>query len=550
MSKFEKSINSVNIVNDLFSRHGENEIDCAEEYLRCNKKSINRKIRKIALYYPIMNRGGVQRVLSLLMPLYESMNYEVVLITEEISPDDYDIPATVKRFVLTATKNIINGIDSYKCRASELAQILENEGIDVFIHNGVRNTLFVYDIVLANLMGVYTVAVKHQVFTQGFCEINDLFFLHNNIFRIVDRLVVLSGTEELYWKVLGINAGYIENPFNLSLYPFRHSKTDSENIVWVGRLDIDSKQYFDVLNIAKLVIAERPLAKFLMYGSGTEGAINELNRRIYEYGLENHVLFCGYEADVKHIYEDARIHLVTSAYEAFPMGIYESRICGIPMVMYELPYLELLKERKGYLSSVNGDIEDVAKNICKILNDKELETKLQLEAKESVSCFSNDIVCNKWKKLFTEIENGTKEEIGKNEEFEIIIQTMHKHFSIAQKKYQDLLWHSEQEKAVYHVRKGINAGKKVVICPYGAVGKKVKKMINEKGIQETYIVDNFLSKYDSSIKSLQEIERMDCSELFFIICSERSEIKEFFVNQLMAITNKNSIACYDDAIIE
>ena len=548
MSNFEKSINSVDIVNDLFCRHGENEIDCAEEYLQCDKRRINRKIRKIALYYPIMNRGGVQRVLSLLIPLYESMNYEVVLITEEISSDDYDIPDTVKRFVLTATKNIISGINLYKCRANELAQILENEGIDIFIHHGVRNSLFVYDIVLANLMGVYTVAVKHQVFTQGFCEINDLFFLHNKIFRIVDKLVVLSSTEKLYWKALGINAVYIENPFNISLSPFQHSKTDSENIVWVGRLDIDSKQYFDVLNIAKLVIAKRPLARFFMYGSGTEGAINELERIICEYGLENHVLFCGYEKDVKHIYEDAKIHLVTSAYEAFPMGIYESRICGIPMVMYELPYLELLKERKGYLSSANGDIEDVAKNICKILNDKELETKLQVEAKESVSCFSNDIVCNKWKKLFTEIENGTKEEIGKNEEFGIIIQTMHKHFSIAQKKYQDLLWHSEQEKVVYHVRKGICAGKKIVICPYGVVGKKVKKMINEKGIQETYIIDNLLSKYDSSIKSLQEIERMDCSELFFIICSERDEIKHLFIEQLMKITDKYNVFCYDDEI--
>lgn len=541
-------MNPVNVVNQYYLEYGDNEMACAKAYLRIKNTGIARKIRKIAVYYPVMNRGGVQRVLSLLLPLYENMEYNIVLITEEISTDDYDIPVTIKRCVIPRAKNVIDGIISYKERAEGMAQIFQAEEIDLFMHHGVRNSLFVYDMLLANLMGIYTVAEKHQVFTQGFCEIHDLFFMHNEIFRIVDRLVVLSSTEEQYWKSLGINASYIENPFNWSLAEFQHNNTKNENIVWVGRLDIDSKQYLDVLEIAAFVLDKRPLAKFVMYGSGNQATINQLEQEICERGLGEHVFFYGYETDVRRIYENARIHLVTSAYEAFPMGIYESRICGIPLVMYNLPYLELLKENKGYLASANGDTNDMAKNICMILENEELERTLQLEAKESLECFSNDTVCKKWKKLFEEIENGRKEDANNDVEFGVIIQTMHKHFSIAQKKYETLLWKTEQERVVFYAKKKLAENKKLVICPYGMVGKKVKRMLNEKGIEEDYIVDNILSKHYSQIKSLEDIRKMDCSNMFFVICSEREDIKQLFHDLLSKITAKENIIYYDKAI--
>lgn len=540
-------MNPVNVVNQYYLEYGDNETACARAYLGSKNTGIDRKIKKIAVYYPIMNRGGVQRVLSLLLPLYENMGYSMVLITEEISEDDYDIPTTIKRFVIPSARKVTDGILSYKERAEAMEQIFQTESVDLFMHHGVRNSLFVYDMLLANLMGIYTVAEKHQVFTQGFCEIHDLFFMHNEIFRVVDRLVVLSSTEEQYWRVLGIGASYIENPFNWSLTEFQHNETKNENIVWVGRLDMDSKQYFDVLEIASRVLQKRPHAKFLMYGSGTQNAINQLEQEIGKRELENHVFFCGYETDIAHIYENARIHLVTSAYEAFPMGIYESRICGIPLVMYNLPYLELLKEKKGYLASTNGDTNDMAKNICMILENHELERTLQKEAKESLECFSNDIVCEKWKKLFEEIESGRKVE-DNNVEFGVILQTMHKHFSIAQKKYENLLWRTEQERVVFHARKGLDRDKQLVICPYGMVGKKVKRMLNEKGIEESYIVDNTLSMYHSGIKSLDDIRKMDCSNMFFVICSEREDIKQLFHSMLAEITNEKNIICYDSEI--
>ena len=535
----------VDIVNQFYLEYGNDEAACARAYLNSNtiEKKTGRQIKTIGVYYPVMNRGGVQRVISLLLPLYEKMGYKIVLITEEESIEDYAIPDSVKRYIITRPKDILDGIVTYKKRAEELEEIFRTKEIDIFIHHGVRLPFFVYDLILAKQMGIYTVAEKHQVFTQGFCDINDLFFMQKEAFKIVDKLIVLSNTEVNYWRSLGIDAVYIENPFNSVLLDVK-CDCKEKNIVWAGRLDVNSKQYLDIVDIAECVIEKVPEAKFLLYGSGSSSDVEALECAIKAKSLTENVIFCGYESDVRKIYENARIHMVTSAYEAFPMGIYESRICGIPLVMYELPYLELLKEKKGYLAVPNRDIHGMADNICRILNEYELEQQLCKEAKESIAVFDNDLLCNKWKNLFNEIESGIRDVVS-NEEVAVILQTMHKHFGIAQKKYERLLWKYEQEKVLYHVNKGLKAGKQIVVCPYGNVGKRIKKMLNEKGIYESYIMDNNLAQYHDDIVSFDDIKELDCSEMLFVICSELVNIRQLFYNKISKLTETENIIFYD-----
>lgn len=544
----------VDIVNQCYLRFGEDEAACVKEYLQSNvDRQTNRTIKRVAIYNTRLKFGGIGRVISLIIPIYESMNYEVVLITEDVSEKDFEISDSVKRFTIVNSQDIKKGIKSYKERAEELAQILTRERIDVFIHHGVSYPFFVYDIMLAKLLGIYVIAERHQVFTEEFCRLNDLFFRQIETFKMLDKLVVLSNTDVLYWQSLGVDACYIENPFNTALSSLKHD-FHGENIVWIGRLENVQKQYMDVLDIAKEVIIRKPCAKFLMYGYGTDKEVECIYSAIREQSLEENVFFCGYETDISKLYMNARIHLVTSAFEAFPMGIYESRICGIPLVMYELPYLELLKEKKGYLAAEYGDISAMAENICRILEDKELEKTLQTDARESVRDCSNDIIRDKWKKLFCEIEQGRKES-NKNEEFGTILRTIHRHFSIAQKEYNDLYsdirrlsWEVEHFKVLYNISKAVEEGKQVVIGPYGKVGKKIKKMINEKGIYETYIVDNALAKDNEQIKSLEEIKDVDCSNLYFVICSSQTEIRQLFYEKYRALTSEGNIIFFDDKV--
>ena len=51
------------------------------------------------------------------------------------------------------------------------------------------------------------------------------------------------------------------------------------------------------------------------------------------------------------------------------MVVLETKAYGISIVMYDLPYLALTRDKKGVLSSEISDLGTMADNIVKLLND-------------------------------------------------------------------------------------------------------------------------------------------------------------------------------------
>ena len=61
----------------------------------------DREVRVIATYYPRICNGGVERVVSQLIPVWTQMGYRVVLMTDEgADADDYMIDAPYERVIL------------------------------------------------------------------------------------------------------------------------------------------------------------------------------------------------------------------------------------------------------------------------------------------------------------------------------------------------------------------------------------------------------------------------------------------------------------------
>ena len=60
---------------------------------------------------------------------------------------------------------------------------------------------------------------------------------------------------------------------------------------------------------------------------------------------------------------------------------------------------------------------------------------------------------------------------------------------------------------------------KIVIYPYGKVGRAIKKILNENEIYEEYIVDNLRCIEDGSIISLEQMKEKTISEFLFLVCS-------------------------------
>lgn len=475
-------------------------------------------IKTIGMFYHRYRDGGIERVMSLLIPMFMDMGYELVLITEEQpNSEDYYLPKEVKRITINDTWKVLSGVESKEVRKAQFKAALKDYKIDVLIYEALMSPLAFEDIQIINECGIYSVGCQHGVFCQGILEFN-----WNDeqikVCKLLDRLIVLSEMEAVYWRIYGVETICIFNPMSegLEVIPMENRK----DIVWVGRFDATQKQYMDVIEIMKNVIKKCPKVKLLMYGKGTYFEENILKQAISDYKLECNIELKGYVKDVSEIFKTSIIHLVTSAFESFAMVIYESRYAGIPLVTYDMPYLELLSDNKGYISVDYKDYQKSADAIVEILQNRDLEQKLSKEAVESIYAYSVKELRGKWQNVFCEL---CEEKIyrGKRKENNVkVINTVKEAVGMQLKKYHKLssLFKSLLfERGLGLIKRKRTEEMGVVIYPYGAEGRRFREYLNRHNIEVDYVIDNNVSQCDVPVKHISELAYEDTSRYLFVI---------------------------------
>ncbi len=394
--------NSIEVVSNLCKRHYREKKQIAEKVFGAEsiKCTAGKEIKTIGIYYHRYALGGVQRVISCLIPIYLEMGYKVVLLTDEISEgDEYELPDEVTRIVLPSALAIKK--DEYEIRAKELLRVISENKIDVICYQAASCPKLIYDILLLKLNGVPIVLTVHECAFQNMLTLNTEMVNRPSVYKLVDYMTVLSRVEELYWQGFGINAVYIPNPITNQIVDRQPEEIEKNTIVWVGRLDTRTKRCLDVIDIMKYVIEDIPDAKLLVVGNEVSaGIVDQMQNKIGKMGMERNIVLCGHTTDVESYYRKAEIYLLTSISESFSMTIAESKAFGLPLVLYEMPFLEFCRDKRGYLSAPQGDKRKMAENIVNILTDEGLKAALQKEAQESLRAFGEYDLKGAWNNVF------------------------------------------------------------------------------------------------------------------------------------------------------
>lgn len=395
-------------------------------------------IRTLGVYYHRMGKGGVQRVISLLLPIYLELGYEVVLFTDEYEPEtEYPIPEKVKRVVLPSALTISYG--EYRQRAKKFADACRTYGVDLLLYEAAECRMLAYDMLLMKAMGLPFCIGVHGLFCAEFLNMNTLICEKLETFKLADRLVVLSETEKNFWEIFGIPATYIPNP----IQEITGSQKAKEYILWLGRLESVTKQHMDAINIMNKVVKLHPEARMKIVGNEvTHDAKKNMLKRIATLHLEENIEVCEYTSDVAPFYEKAGIFLITSATESFSMTVVESKGYGIPLVTYEMPYLETLKEKRGYLSVPQNDLEGAAQAIISLLEDEHLRKRLGKEARESYETLKGYDVKEAWKKLLEEMLHSNERvsvRVFEREQMELVLGTMLQHYKKGSERMKEQL---------------------------------------------------------------------------------------------------------------
>ena len=370
-----------------------------------NKK---RSIKTIGIYDLRFSNGGGQKVLSLLLPMYVSLGYRVILLTDERGEKEYPLPNGVVRIVLKHTH-----LGVMKLRLEEFRRYILEYDIDIMCFHYVKHDInLFYETLYLKLLGIPVLAEIHVMFMMMIRRRSYAAQLWASTFRWMDRIIVLSRYNALFWKNLGCKALYIPNPVEngrrLWNQPISFSKRNGKRILWIGRTTERGKHLLDVIDIMDEVSNVIPDVELRIVGD-SEG-LSHLHRLIAEKHLERNIIFCGYHTDVTSFYEESDVMLMTSEMEGFPMILVESKLHGVPTVMYELPYLELVRDARGVLPVPQRDIGAAARALCCVLSDDTMRHRLSIEAKRSIYPFISYDIAGAWKQVFDEISNP--EEVG------------------------------------------------------------------------------------------------------------------------------------------
>ena len=532
-------------ISDLYRQWKGREHELASQYIgKFSNVACRPRVRNIAMIYKWLTIGGVQRVVAMLSGLLCEMGYHITIILDSADEMAYELPEGVE-VVTVPGENGVQSTGNYWHRAVRLREIIRKKKIDAVIHHGASSPILLYDLLLCKRSNLYFMCLKHEMFSQYMAYRSDTLYAQQTVFQLVDRLVVLGQDECNFWKVQGSRAVYISNP--MGEYAVSEKRTDTGHyILWLGRLARMQKQCLDVVPIMREVVKQIPDAVLKIYGNEVApGILKELKEQIEKNQLEENIQYCGYaEGNLGEIYRNAAVFLVTSEYESFPLTIYESKLNGVPLVTYRMPYLEQLKDEKGYIAVENDNTKQAASAIVRILQDEELGKRLSQEAKESVVRFDNTAVKRDWKELLEDLTSG--KEIEKKtytaEEMKILLETMLYHY------HKGLRLDSRKE---FTQRQGMAAVLEYycrwknlppVIYPFGTVGKRVQQMLREQlHIEEAFVVDNGLSKTDSSIKSVEDLKTIDCSRYLFFICSKIPRQHDEIMKGLKGIVPENNI---------
>ena len=377
--------------------------DVADAFLGIEEFSpVRKEVKTIAAYYNGMYGEGIGKTANLLIDMWVKNGYNVVLFTDE-ETDETDINPSVKRVIIPQVKQ--GKYDRIRERVNAWQKYTAEYDIDIMVYNAWRSSNLMFDELAVKSCGVPFIVHTDGVFCE---ELDNEFFEYSygaaslyKVLRLSDMVTVLNTVDEAWWKALGIKCMKTVNPMQFD-FSEKPAALSGNNILMSTRISrengiIDAIRIFDIVhrNIPEAVLTIAGMADDKEYEK-------EVLYSIDYYKLNDFINLAGYRTDMIDFYKNSDVMLCTSKNESLCQSLAESKMFGLPVVTYELPDLDMIRQEKGMFVVPQGDIETAAQCIIKILRDENLKKELGRLARESAEDFFRIDLVKHWNTVFEE----------------------------------------------------------------------------------------------------------------------------------------------------
>lgn len=223
-----------------------------------------------------------------------------------------------------------------------------------------------------------------------------------NDLRVVsrfDRFMVLTEEDREYWGDLD-NIQVIPNARTFVLD--RPAELTEKRVIAVGRYCYQKglDRLIDAWNIVCRSVDDW---KLHLVGDGEDRAV--LQTQIDRLGLSDKIILGRAETDMKSVYANASILVLSSRYEGLAMVLLEAQAAGLPIVSFECkcgPRDVITDGGDGYLVE-DGNVGLLAEKLLELINNEELRRRMGAEAYRNSMRFSEERVMAQWVELFNEV---------------------------------------------------------------------------------------------------------------------------------------------------
>jgi len=317
-----------------------------------------------------LGTGGVQGVLVAQSHLLASAGFDVTVAVFGPPQTKYVLPSNVQ-VIQVAGVTDSERIDSWR-------ELIRDRNIDVVIdHHVLYNVRWPMLALAARSMGVPTIGWLHNFALRPMVDGTDRTSFLQRHLPYLSSVVVLSRADVAFWKTQGIsNVVYLPNPLPswISEASTERKRFDGSRleIVWWGRLQQSTKQVRDLIEISRHL--ENLDVDFHLTIIGPDSAdlsAHQLRIAARRQGVEHRLSLVGPvhgEALADRIRE-AHVFVSTSLIEGYPLTLVEAQAHGLPVVMYELPWLAIGADNDGIVALPQGDKLGVANALKAIAED-------------------------------------------------------------------------------------------------------------------------------------------------------------------------------------
>ncbi|MDK7584477.1 glycosyltransferase family 4 protein [Alcaligenes faecalis subsp. phenolicus] len=363
----------------------------------------------VQLYDSYFIKGGVERVLALLLNSWATGGHDVSLLVREGQVVDvYPLHANIKRSSFMHPRQPGRGrrLLNYVQDIFALRRQPEVREADILIANGPWCAL------------LSILALKFPLRRRApaliVCDHNNQAafgsltrFTCRLLYRHADCVLSLTQTQAKLYEEFASRITVISNPVNLPTSEPPSDEAPDNQVLAVGRLAYQ-KGFDYLLQAWALVTEQRPDAHLTIIGEGPEQST--LHAQAEQLGISSKLTWVSSTNQIFQHYQRATLLAVSSRYEGQPLVFLEAQASGLPIVSFDCNFgpREIISDGQDGVLCEPANPAALAKGILQLLNDPALCTVMRNNAQVAAAKYMLPHVLQQWDALFEKLVASQK----------------------------------------------------------------------------------------------------------------------------------------------